>query len=81
MKPSLITCDGETRSQHGWGRYLGASHALVNKRIRQYGWPACRAATLPVNAAMSAGQKLSWRRRALRRLVYLGGVFRPKRRG
>lgn len=80
MKPKLIVCDGEARSQHAWSRYLGGSHTLVNKRILVYGWPACRAATLPVNVAMSAAQKLGWRARALRRLVFIGGVFRPKQR-
>lgn len=78
MRPKLIACDGEVRSQRAWSRHLGGSGALVNERIRQYGWPACRAATLPVNVALSAAQKRSWRAKALRRLVRLGGVFRPR---
>lgn len=79
MRPKLIACDGAVRSQHAWSRHLGGSHALVNKRITMYGWPACRAATMPVNVALSAAQKASWRQRARRRLVLIGGVFRLRR--
>lgn len=78
LRPKIIRCDGEVRSQRGWARYLGASGTTVCLRLKR-GWPACRAATMPVNIAISAQMKRSWRARALRRLVRIGGVLRPKR--
>ena len=79
LRPKIIQCDGEVHSQRGWARVLGASGATVCLRLKR-GWPACRAATMPVNAAISAAVKLSWRLRALRRLVRVGGRLRLKQR-
>ena len=75
-----ITCDGETKLQSVWGRELGGTRWLVSNRINQLKWPACKAATMPLNLKISSASKLAAKRRAMQRVVLRRGLLRPKAR-